>query len=229
MLVKIPTLLHIRGSSVHWFKLQDLHEKQVSDELGYSGGGSVHFRPCLPPHAKPRLLLIHLSYTPSPDPSSTLRLEQSKSIIPVLCWPCCLSLTHLKAFNWFSSDWLRLSHHSISWRPLFFTHLLDSSSEGTSSDSSSYLNPKSFYKWKSESEVVQSWLSDPMDCSPPGSSIHEIFQAGILEWVAISFSSGSSWPRDWTWVSHIAGRLFTVWATGKSCSLSMKSSYLFQS
>ena len=38
----------------------------------------------------------------------------------------------------------------------------------------------------------------PMGCSPPGFSIHEIFQARILEWVAISFSRGSSWPRDWT-------------------------------
>ena len=45
-----------------------------------------------------------------------------------------------------------------------------------------------------------------MDCSPPGSSIHGIFQARMLEWVAISFSRGSSWPRDQTRVSWIAGR-----------------------
>ena len=38
----------------------------------------------------------------------------------------------------------------------------------------------------------------PVDCSPPGSSVHGILQARILEWVAISFSRGSSWPRDWT-------------------------------
>ena len=56
-------------------------------------------------------------------------------------------------------------------------------------------------------------LFDPMDCSPPGSSVHAIFQARILEWVAISISKGSFRPRDWTWVSHIAGRLFTIWAT----------------
>ena len=49
-----------------------------------------------------------------------------------------------------------------------------------------------------------------MDCSPPGSSIHGIFQARILEWVAISFSSGSSQPRDQTLVSRIAGRLSTI-------------------
>ena len=54
---------------------------------------------------------------------------------------------------------------------------------------------------------------DPMDCSPPGSSVHEIFQARILEWVAISFSRGSSQPRDWTRVSCTAGRFFTDWTT----------------
>ena len=52
-----------------------------------------------------------------------------------------------------------------------------------------------------------------MDCSLPGSSVHGIFQARILEGVAISCSRGSSWPRDQTWVSHIVGRRFTVWAT----------------
>ena len=52
-----------------------------------------------------------------------------------------------------------------------------------------------------------------MDCSPPGSSVHGTFQARILEWVAISFYRGSSWPRDKPWVSHIVGRFFTIWAT----------------
>ena len=64
-------------------------------------------------------------------------------------------------------------------------------------------------KW---SEVAQSCptLCDPMDCSLPGSSIPGILQAGILEWVTISFSRRSSQPRDRTWVSHIAGRCFTI-------------------
>ena len=44
-------------------------------------------------------------------------------------------------------------------------------------------------------------------------SIHGIFQARVLEWIAISFSRGSSRPRDWTWVSHIVGRCFTIWDT----------------
>ena len=56
-------------------------------------------------------------------------------------------------------------------------------------------------------------LCDPMDCSPPGSYVYRILQTRILEWVAISFSRGSSWPRDRTQVSHTAGRLFTNWAT----------------
>ena len=62
-------------------------------------------------------------------------------------------------------------------------------------------------------------LCDLMDCSPPGSSIHGIFQARILGWVAISFPRGSPRPRDWIHVSRIAGRLFTVWATRKSCKI----------
>ena len=70
--------------------------------------------------------------------------------------------------------------------------------------------------WVSEwvSEVAQSCptLCDPMDCSLPCSSVHGIFQARVLEGVAISFSRGSSWPRDRTPVSCIVGRFFTLWA-----------------
>ena len=56
---------------------------------------------------------------------------------------------------------------------------------------------------------------DPMNCSSPGSSVHGISQARILECVAISFSKGSSWPRDWTHVSHMVGRFFTTEPLGK--------------
>ena len=56
-------------------------------------------------------------------------------------------------------------------------------------------------------------LCDPMDCSLPGSSVYGILQARILEWGAIHFARRSSQPRDWTQVSHIAGRFFTAWAT----------------
>ena len=63
--------------------------------------------------------------------------------------------------------------------------------------------------------VTQSCLTlcDLMSCSLPGSSVHEISQARRLEWVAVSFSKGSSQPRDWTQVSCIADRFFTIWAT----------------
>ena len=86
-------------------------------------------------------------------------------------------------------------------------------------------------KWSEVAQLCPT-LCDPMDCSLPG-SIHGIFQARILEWntiytrveyhlflyqeywrrIPISFSRGSSPPRDQTRVSHIAGRRFTVWAT----------------
>ena len=64
---------------------------------------------------------------------------------------------------------------------------------------------------ESESEVTQSCPthSDPMDCSLPSSSVHGIFQATVLEWVAIAFSRGSSRPRDRTQVSRIVDRRFT--------------------
>ena len=63
--------------------------------------------------------------------------------------------------------------------------------------------------------VAQSCLTlcNPLDCSPPGSPVPGILQARILEWVAIPFSRGSSWPRDWTCISWTAGRFFMIWAT----------------
>ena len=53
-------------------------------------------------------------------------------------------------------------------------------------------------------------LSDSMDCSPLGASVHKILQSRILEWLAILFSRGPSQPRDRTHVSHVAGGFFTV-------------------
>ena len=62
-------------------------------------------------------------------------------------------------------------------------------------------------------------LCDPMDYSPPGFSVHGIFQASIMEWVAISSCHGSSWPRDQSYiccVSCIAGWFFTTAPLGKA-------------
>ena len=106
--------------------------------------------------------------------------------------------------------------------------LLGSSSPGESSQPRdwtliSHIAGRLFTNWatredlapQKESEVTQSCptLCNPMDYSPPGSSVHGIFQARVPEWVAISFSRGSSWPRDRTRVYHIVGRRFTIWAT----------------
>ena len=83
---------------------------------------------------------------------------------------------------------------------------------------------------KSETWVAQSCptLCNPVDYRLPGSSIHVIFQARILEWVAISFSRGSSWPRDQTQISHIVGRPFTAWATREVNSVSSTYNYVTQ-
>ena len=72
-----------------------------------------------------------------------------------------------------------------------------------------------YAKVKSESEVAQSCptFCNPVDCNLPGSSLHGILQTRVLEWGAIAFSRGSSWPRDRTWDSCIAGRGFNLWAT----------------
>ena len=66
--------------------------------------------------------------------------------------------------------------------------------------------------------VTQSCLTlfNPMGWSPPGSLVHGILQTRILEWVSVSFSRGSSQPRNWTQVSCVAGGVFTIWATGEA-------------
>ena len=73
-----------------------------------------------------------------------------------------------------------------------------------------------FSTWKVKEVLVAQLyptLCDPMDCSPPGFPVHGILQARTLQWVALPFSRGSSWLRDGTHVSCIAGRFFTVSAT----------------
>ena len=77
-----------------------------------------------------------------------------------------------------------------------------------------YMGKESKNDWiyVSEMKVTQLCLTlcDPVESSLPGSFVHGILQARILEWVAIPFSKGSSWPRDWTHVSCLAGRFFTT-------------------
>ena len=83
------------------------------------------------------------------------------------------------------------------------SHLLYS---GSPADCKSH--PRRHTQWKVNVKVAQSCFCDPMDYTVPG-----ILQARILEWVAFLFSRGSSQPRGWTQVSHIAGGFFTSWAT----------------
>ena len=77
------------------------------------------------------------------------------------------------------------------------------------------------WKWKVKVLIAQSCqtLGDPMDCTPPGSSVHGTLQARILQWVAILFSRGSSEPRVQTQVSCTAGRFFTIWASREALVL----------
>ena len=65
-------------------------------------------------------------------------------------------------------------------------------------------------------------LCDPMDCSPPRSSVYGIILAGTLEWVAISSSRGSLWPRDWTRVSCIGRQILYHWATWEALFAGLK-------
>ena len=69
--------------------------------------------------------------------------------------------------------------------------------------------------WVRVKSLSHVWLfaTPCMDCSLPGSSVQGIFQARILEWAAISFSRGSSQPRNRTQVSRTVGRRFTIWAS----------------
>ena len=77
------------------------------------------------------------------------------------------------------------------------------------------INPCTYGYFIFDKVKVKSFLTlcDPLGGSLPGSSVHGIFQARGLEWVAIPFSRGPSRPRDWTQVSCIAGRFFIVWDT----------------
>ena len=78
------------------------------------------------------------------------------------------------------------------------------------------LCPPIFSEWVSEVAQSCSTLCNPMDWGAWFATVHRIFQARILECVAISSSRGYSRPRDWTPVSHISGRRFTVWATSEA-------------
>ena len=113
----------------------------------------------------------------------------------------CLPEWWIAGENWAWSNplvslfWIKTSKDCASLDPHFSKK---SSAEGLWTCTGKARNGE--VKW---SEVTQSCptLCDPVDCSLPSSSVHVILQVRILEWVAISFSRGSSWPRDQTQVS----------------------------
>ena len=120
---------------------------------------------------------------------SLLQHHSSKaSILPVLSFlhsPTLISyMLLLLLLSHFSSVWLCATPR---WQPTRLPHSWDSPGKNTGEGCHFLLQ---CMKVKSESEVTQSCptLSDPMDCSPPGSSVHGIFQARVLEWGAIAFS-----------------------------------------
>ena len=131
----------------------------------------------------------------------------------------------------------KMIHQGATWRPL----VLSSEASTTQSDSRGSQsrvkrrNKRWRWGWSEEKggivaevegrvlglalsmraqSVSHSWLCNPLDSSPPGSSVYGVFQARILEWVATPSSRGSSWPREWTLVSCFG--FFTMVPPGKS-------------
>ena len=117
----------------------------------------------------------------------------------------------------------RLSQHWL-WIPCFYTELpLDIKKKRSFKETISLIHSREFEFWvwdfsyffKVLCSVTQSCpkLYANMECNPPGSSVHGIFQERILEWVSIFLSRGSSWPRDQTHVSCIGRQTLYHWAT----------------
>ena len=112
-----------------------------------------------------------------------------------------------------SGHYILQEHFCLAQIPLFFT----AHGEAYGKPDLSISLPQIITHHKCIS-VSHSVGSNSLDCSWPGSSAHGILQARMLEWVAMPFSRGSSWPRDWTWVSCVAGRFLTIWATREALS-----------
>ena len=133
----------------------------------------------------------------------------------------CPPLSPLELLKLMSIQSMRLSDHLILCRPLLFLPSVFPSIRVFSNELALCWLRSKENRWKIKwrpwllLEVAQSCLTlcNPMDCSLPGFSIHGIFQARVLEWVATPFSWGSSQPRDQTHVSCTVGRRFTLWAT----------------
>ena len=125
---------------------------------------------------------------------------ESHSVVSDFCHPmnCTVhGVLQARILEWVAVPFSRGSSQPRDWTQV-------SCITGRSPSYISYMNVKSLSRVRLFATlwIVTTRLLHPWD-----------FQARILEWVAISFSRGSSWPRDWTHISRIAGRHFTVWAT----------------
>ena len=119
-------------------------------------------------------------------------LEQSLALVTfILCWFLLLEYPNVGMYNHYFWDYFQTGLYC---RTLCIIWRLASESESVSG-------------------LVVSNSCDPMGCSPPGSPVHGILQARILECITIPFTRVSSRPRDRTQVSRITGRVFTIWAT----------------
>ena len=132
------------------------------------------------------------------------------------------NISHLKTTSKDLSNWPLLQ----IWKQCKTPKIIKNQGNILSPKDNNFLSTKLRYKnlWFSlkyfkivKVSVTQSCptLCNPMDYSPPGSSVHEILQTRILEWVSIPFSRGSSQHGDWNQVYSIAGRFFTGWAISK--------------
>ena len=119
---------------------------------------------------------------------------------------------------WFEINLHLIREYFLLWESYFSRHLIDQGSFFFFffPDILAWFLLSSIWSWKKvKVKAAPSCLTlcDLMDCSPPDSSVHGILQTRTLEWVAVSFSRGSSWSKDRTRVSHIAIRFCTIWTT----------------
>ena len=173
----------------------------ILDDKGQSVQSLSHVQLFATPWAAARQTSLSIT-----NSQSLLKLMSIESVMPsnhlIPCHPLLLLPLIFLSIRVFSSESvLRIR------RPKYWSFNIS-----PSNDKNSYW--KNFRWIKSVLSCV--WLCDPVDCSPPGSSVHGISQARILEWVAISSSRGSSWPRVQTsisWGSCIGRQILCHWAT----------------
>ena len=132
---------------------------------------------------------------------------------PLRAFPMSLQQRCLASSPWLSEPAQKLPLKGLTWNlytPLPpFSLLRATTDQPTLKRRANRLCASSSVQFSSVAQSCPT-LCDPMDCSLPGSSVHGILQASVLEWVAISFSRGSSQPGGRTQVSRTAGRRFTV-------------------